>query len=443
MILRSPNTDRLIDGKPRTYLSAASAAASGTFTVESISGFSVGNMLIVGVIGEERTEVLRVHTSSAPSGSTITLNANSAYRHEVGTPVYFVDFDQVEFSRSTTETGSKSVLATSTMTPDMMDTIYDDLTNTTGYGFTRFKNSASATFSGYYDAIPYAGYSLDACASIFDRALSMAGARISPRLKYEDMFRFLNDFVSYANQKNTRWSESKSLNYLVDTVSTGDWEFVMPATISKNTDPSAVIALRVRGFVPLTYVSQRQWDQLTRDLRFTTLAADVAVIDTTITLSNSYDFPDSGSIEIEGDSIAYTGNTRATGTLTGVTAISAVHSSGAYIFSAVNFIKGDPLWYTVPSPGYFRVWPVCGTNSNNRLLYSDFYRIIPNVNSLGDKIYLTRNLAAIQYMAYRIKKWLASGTLSAKDEDFQQFAAAMTESVNRDMPSEPIRLSTR
>src|SRR3990172_11242247 len=98
MILRAPNTDRLIEGKPKTLLSSASAAASGTFTVESISDFSIGNRLIVGVLGEERSELSRVHVSTAPSGSTITLNSNTSFRHEKGTPVYFTDYHAVEFS---------------------------------------------------------------------------------------------------------------------------------------------------------------------------------------------------------------------------------------------------------------------------------------------------------------------------------------------------------
>src|SRR3990167_5727672 len=153
MILRTQNTDLLVRGKPLTYLSSASAAAATTLTVESIASFATSDYLLLGEIGTERAEIVQIHASTSPSGSTITLVAAGAlYAHDEGTPIYKIDYNRSEFSRATTETGSKSVLATSALTIDLMDTIYDDTTNTTGFGFWRFNNSTTAVFSGYSDA---------------------------------------------------------------------------------------------------------------------------------------------------------------------------------------------------------------------------------------------------------------------------------------------------
>lgn len=439
VILRAPNTDRLIRGKPKTYLSDASPAGSGTLTVESIAGFGVGDYLILGTIGSERTEIVRVHAVTAPTGSTITLAANTSFRHEDGTVIYLTDFNQVEFSRAATETGSKSVLATSDMTVDSMDTIYDDTANDTGFGFYRFKNEAGSTFGDYSDAIPYAGYSDDAANTIFERALSAAATEISPQLKYENLFDFLNDFISYVNSRSYRWSEAKVLDTELATISTGDWEFDMPTNIARDTDPSAIIGIHVNGYPPLSYIPQRTWNRLSLDMVYTQLASDLADTDTTMSLDNSSGLADTGSVTINGDSIAYTGNTRATNTLTGVTGIATGgHSEDDYVLYRET--TGTPISYTVMSQGKIRVWPVCASIMNNRIMRIDYYRAIPKVNSLGDKTLLKVNRAAIDYVAYRIKKHQAGGTLNVDDEEFQQFVANIDSLVDRDMPSEPRRI---
>ena len=56
-------------------------------------------------------------------------------------------------SRATTATGAKTVLATNEIEPDDLYTRYEDSANTTGYGFTRWKNGAD--YSEYSDPIPY------------------------------------------------------------------------------------------------------------------------------------------------------------------------------------------------------------------------------------------------------------------------------------------------
>lgn len=511
MILRAPNTDRLIDGKPRTVLTAVQASGSSTVTTESIADFAIGNRGILGILGEERSEVVRVHISTAPSGSTITLNANTGYRHEIGTPLYFVDYDSVEFSHAATAAGAKTVLTTKTLVPDQMDTLYDDFANSTGFGFYRFyvqstisaltsvtttatatsaghgfvtgqsvvisgatqaeyngtytitvtnANTFTYTFAGsgtspatgtilatryadYSDAIPYAGYDIDAVSTIIDRALSMTSTKVNPRLKYENLFSFLNEAITIANAKNTRWAEAKVLSHELDTISTGDWEWALPTNIARLNDPSAVIALYVRGYPPMKYKPQREFNQYLRDIIFTTLTTTIEVGYLTIVLNNSKGFADSGTIYIEGDAISYTANDRTTNTLSGVTGITATHTGGSTTYVLQNFTSGEPVMYTITSEGRVRAWPVCTSTINNRVLYMDYFRRIPTVDSLGDLILISNVTAFVEYVAYRIKKHLAGGTLALTDEEYRKFTAAMEECVTRDTAGEPIRVRTK
>lgn len=71
-----------------TTLSAAAAAGATSLTVNAITNFAVGEPIRVGR-GEEQ-EYVRIHGSTAPTGSTITLEASTPlrYAHAIGDPVY-------------------------------------------------------------------------------------------------------------------------------------------------------------------------------------------------------------------------------------------------------------------------------------------------------------------------------------------------------------------
>ena len=143
------NSELLID-VPKTYLSGSVSAAGVTLTVENISGGAVSQYMVLGEIGDEKTEIVQNHVDTAPTGSTITLiTGGVVYDHPVGTPVYFVGFNQIEFNNATTSGGTKTVLATQDITPDEEYSTYNDTTNTTGYGYVRFKNSTLTTYSQY------------------------------------------------------------------------------------------------------------------------------------------------------------------------------------------------------------------------------------------------------------------------------------------------------
>lgn len=144
--LKAYNRDLLIN-KGSTYLTADALAGASTFTVEAIAGVAVGDYFFVEEIDQQTAELLRVHVSTAPSGNTITLNAVSVEAHSRGAKVYFVDRNQVEFSRATTLTGSKTVLTTTDINPRDEYTLYEDVVNTTGFGFYRFAKSMTVTLT--------------------------------------------------------------------------------------------------------------------------------------------------------------------------------------------------------------------------------------------------------------------------------------------------------
>ena len=153
----------LIQNRERTYLTAEVAVAGTTLTVKAVdsNAWADNDFIIVGEIGSKNAEILQINGAVSDGTSLTVDNAGSGgarFVHSVDEPVYRIAFNQVEFSRASTEAGSKSVLATNELQVDDLFTRYEDTTNTTGFGFVRFYNSTATTFSSYSDGIPYTGY---------------------------------------------------------------------------------------------------------------------------------------------------------------------------------------------------------------------------------------------------------------------------------------------
>ncbi|HEC66461.1 MAG TPA: hypothetical protein ENI23_14335, partial [bacterium] len=163
-MLFTARNEELITDRERTFLTADIDAGDTGLTVKAVDSIAWADddWVIVGEIGAGNAEVLQINGVITSGTSIVIDNAGSGgarYAHSINEPVYRVDFNQVEFSRNTTDTTSGvSVLATNGVQPDDLFTRFEDTANTTGFGFIRFKNSDSGAFSAYSDGIPYTGY---------------------------------------------------------------------------------------------------------------------------------------------------------------------------------------------------------------------------------------------------------------------------------------------
>jgi len=169
MLLKAFNKS-LIRDREKTYLTASGSAGDTTITVASTdlapdgassNTWTDNNYMIVGEIGSENAEIMQINGAiSSATSFTVDREGQAGglrYDHSVGEPVYRIGFNRVEFSRNTTDTTSGvSVLTTVRLQPDDLFTRYEDVTNTTGYGFARFNNETSGAFSSYSDGVNYA-----------------------------------------------------------------------------------------------------------------------------------------------------------------------------------------------------------------------------------------------------------------------------------------------
>src|SRR3990167_7817035 len=157
-----------------SFLTADAASGVSTFTVKNILGFAVDQILLIGELGHEGSEIVKTSSSTAPSGSTITLTTTTSLPHYQGDKVYLMLYDQVEFSSAATIAGAKTALTTRNLWPDSPTTEYIDTAGTTGYYFGRYKNTISSTFSAYSDAMLVAGWATHTVGYIVNREIGRA-----------------------------------------------------------------------------------------------------------------------------------------------------------------------------------------------------------------------------------------------------------------------------
>jgi hypothetical protein len=168
MLLKAYNRI-LTKDREKTYLTTAASAADTTLTVSdtdlapagtSSNTWADNDYMIVGEPGNEKTNIMQM-AAAVTSATSLTIDREGSagglrHDHPINTPVYRILFNQVQFLHSSTnDTGTASVLATINLQPDDEFTRYEDTSNTTGYGFARFKNATTNAYSSYSDGVNY------------------------------------------------------------------------------------------------------------------------------------------------------------------------------------------------------------------------------------------------------------------------------------------------
>ena len=406
MLLKCYNR-ALVDDREKTYLTATVAVAGVTLTVQAVnmdvgagSLWSDNTYLILGEIGSPTAEILQINGAMA-DGTTLTIDQSGAggcrFAHSVDEPVYRIDFNQVEFSRNTTDTSTgTTVLVTQLIQPDEEYTRYEDTTNSTGYGFVRFYNATTTAFSSYSDGV---NYTASGDSSSYDpRTLWRLRRRIrtlldeeSPSSKLTDdtirdavndkqrdiahqrlwsFYEYERSFSAVANQfaydipatvqkiynatfrtqplipinydawKMYHWNTDSSVSIPTNFCIWNRQLLLLPrpsgaaATTTIDSNITATVATIPIGSTSsfrrgdyYRFIIDSEVIYATNATKVsTTLTADVALVDVTISVSDTTDFAAAGTIVIDDDVITYTGKTATS--FTGCAAITAVHTSG-------------------------------------------------------------------------------------------------------------------
>lgn len=415
-IVKLANQNLVLD-TPQSFLSSNTAAGVTTITVQNITGFAVNQILIIGGLGNQGAEIVKTHASTPPAGSTITLAAATVFPHASGSPVQLIQYDQVEFSTSTTTDGSKTVLATIPLWADNQTTNYIDNAGSTGYYFGRFKDTISTTFSAYSDPIPVDGYGLLTARSIIDSALGEINKTTSQVLSDSFAFQQLDMFQTDVLKELKRWSFMQKFDEQIGNFEVGQWQIPMPTDIQDPNTNQSVYNVRLGANGRLTWIDKAKWDDFIFNLAYTTLASALNPGDLIMSLLNSADFnhltdtnaDGSGTVQIGNQSYDYSANDTATGILTLSTVITSSNqqAAGVWVFQNGNF--GTPNYYTI-FEGFLWTWPITSDQYDGLNCYMDYYSKQLRIQQDSDEIVVPDPLAASYYLQWKFLKKLNNGS---------------------------------
>ena len=398
-------TNLTID-RVETYLTANVAIGSSTLTVQNISGFAINQILIIGNLGNDGSEIIKTHTATAPTGSTITLASNTLFAHNTSTPITVINYDRVEISSAPTIAGSKTVLATIPIVAYNTDTNYEDTSGNVGFRFVRYNNSITSTFSAYSDAIPVAGYEVSSARTIIDKALGRINKKTSEVLSDQFAFDCINDCQEEVLRELKRWSFMSVFDYSLGSLSYGDWSVDLPVDIDETYSTKSVYNLRIATENNLIWVDKEKWNDIICDTVFTTLVNNISIGDTSIVLLDTSDFTvTGGSIRIGANIYAYTANDTSTNTLTMIPSTTTA-TSGKYAFQFEQ--TGNPEYWTIINQKAF-FYPVLGSHLDGKNIYMDYYKKQIQIVNDTDKVVLNDITLIQDYLCWAFLVKLNNG----------------------------------
>ena len=338
----------LLVGQPEIRLLADTAATASSLSVSDISGYSIGKWILIGAFGDSSAEIIRIHISTVPTVGTITLNSATTKDHYSDSPISLLDFDTVEFSRATTLTGSKSVLATQSINEEQENSFYKDLTNTSGFAFARFKDSATSLFGPYSTGVDYAGNGYLSIEYFVEKACSNVSVQVGG--EYSSETALINDANDCQdNITNTDWAFElvKNDTSLIALSYENTYDLAGLTYALKYPGVGQGIKSVKFGSQPLTPLDNKEMDTLYLSAKRLVLANQANIADTSLVFQNTSEAATVGIVYIGGLAINYTTNNTTTNTLGGIDpgAITAIIAASSIGWQGI--MPGLPTKYTV------------------------------------------------------------------------------------------------
>src|SRR3990167_641770 len=272
--------------KPVTYLTEDVVLAGTTFRVQSIAGFvgvstSSGQIVCIGKLGEERTELLRTSNSTAYNPSQnykeVTLRDALVFDHPQDTPVSIVDWNRIDIQRAATVTGTKTTIVASPsypvyIRPDQLENSYIDTSQTSGYYFVRFNETVGDTNSDWSDAIPFGGFDDNTVFKIKEKAVKDIGEEIDGNIITHE---YLNSSLWEArreyHQSPAKRPFRRRFNQVLGTALTGSFRIELPTDVEKPHTAENVYGVRIGTEANMLYYDKKEFDFDYRNIPHTTL----------------------------------------------------------------------------------------------------------------------------------------------------------------------------
>ena len=410
-----------------TNLAADTSASVSSFTVDNGNKLSASTYAVVGSVGSGKTEIVRL---SSVTATVLSLSGSTSFAHNRGEKVVFIPYNQVVIERSTDSGSTYAELATVSLRADALETFYAYTSGTsTDYYRARFKNSTDTTYSQYSDGIISTGYAENSAGAVIREAMIGLGEKYDTILTKEFMFSALREGRQEVDKAPGagRWSFRTEFDYDAGNVIPGHDRISVPSTLRRPDTYEHILSIRIgKDKMPIRPVDKSNINRWMLGVARTTTNGALTSGSTSIVLTSSGDFDESGSVDIAGaavsdtiDSVAYTTNTESTNTLGTVTGIKAAgHASGAIVWQGASF--GYPTEYAVVDGEIVFSQPFSDEMAGENI-WMDFYEKLSNADSDGDLLDETNFTMYIPYLRFRIKLRRDKSLKRDDDADFKSW----------------------
>lgn len=427
---------------PLTYLLSDVAATGTTLTVIDNIGFENTNLILIGELGTQTAEIKKVNADDS-DGTSITTTAVT-FGHSAGTPVRKILFNQFKIYGTTTNTyATDNLVATVDIAVDASYTTYVNTGDEyTYYWVTPYDSLNTVTGQNSDSVLVSTGHPVNSVGYLINSALEDTKKKKGGVITDEWLMRQINEGLEFIAGKLKHWSFLQNFDYALGTSMRGTFQSTMPTDISDKNTIKSILGVRVGSDDNLTFLDKREWEEELRGVVRTQVRTQAVATNTTLAIDNSYDFADSGSVDvfISGTkyTLTYTGVTRSTtaGVLTGIPAtgtgsITVTIPVDTNVWQSES--EGMPIYFTVYD-GYLYTWPLPDASYDYKNVTMDYYTTRTLVNSASDIIEPPRYDAVKEWLNWKLRGLdNASGKLDFQDSGWLMFDTILKDQIRREL----------
>lgn len=242
MIILEADNRSLTSSTRYTYLQDNHSSGVSSITVlNPRDGFDSGDIILIGQMGDETSEMFQVGTVDTSARTITLLTAAGAatttlFAHAESTRVTVLPYNQVRYFHTTTDTYDDLTPLTGYLDISTSEwfTTYEDESYSTGYGWFIFYNSVTVTASQPSNPIPYIGFDVDTVQTVLDDFYSMLSNKDLKLIDRADGLSWLNEglavFKTKLNLSNREYNASDTTTL---SIIGGTAEYDLPADFSK------------------------------------------------------------------------------------------------------------------------------------------------------------------------------------------------------------------
>ena len=400
---------------PTTTLANGHSAAGTTLTVLDNNGFADNDFMIMGSIGDNKTEEIDVN-GAITRGTSITITNTTKFSHEFNSPITKIYERQIKIYGSATNGGAGVAIATVSIEWNKQFTEYTLLTTDTAYAYYYATYYDGTTEGSASDYIASTGLPASTVYNVVQQALDIVGIEISKAISLELCTRFANDcqlaiaqFI-YQDPRTAKyipidWGHEIAEDTTSFTIAENQNRYDISTLNFKYTATQSVISVRIGDLKAMDKLTPQEMDEELVNRPYTEVATQAEIGDTSLVVDSNVEYSDAGGLYIGSEQITYTGKTGTT-TFTGIPAsgtgsITAQHLVNAPVWQ--NAAPTKPLQWTVFN-NYLILDNPPDDDYENYAIKIKYYKNLTALTEVSDSIVIPFYNVFQYYIASRIQQ---------------------------------------